>query len=50
MSQRLFSIYINDLAQELKDARLGIPVDDIIIGILMYADDIVLLSNSEEDM
>ncbi|XP_033761647.1 putative deoxyribonuclease TATDN2 [Pecten maximus] len=50
ISPTLCSIYINDLAQEIKDAQLGISVDEIIIGILMYADDIVLLSESEEDM
>ena len=51
LSPTLFSIYINDLAQEIKDSGLGIPLeDDVLVNILLYADDIVLLAENENDL
>lgn len=42
LSPTLFSIYINDLANDIKNSNLGIDIDNYIVGILLYADDIVL--------
>ena len=50
LSPTMFSIFINNLADVLRDANLGINVDDVIVNLLMYADDIVLLAESEENL
>ena len=50
LSPSLFSLYINDLAFEIKNANLGIHLNDLTVGILLYADDIVLLAESEDDL
>ena len=50
LSPTLFSIFINDLANEIKEANRGIPVNDDNICLLLYADDIVLLEENENDM
>ena len=39
LSPTLFSIYLNDLAIELKDLNLGITLGDMYICIVIYADD-----------
>ena len=44
----LFSIYLNDLATEIKYLNMGIPVADICISLLLYAGDIVTLVPNEE--
>uniref|UniRef100_A0A8P4K2Q4 ribonuclease H n=1 Tax=Dicentrarchus labrax TaxID=13489 RepID=A0A8P4K2Q4_DICLA len=50
LSPSLFSLYINDLAVEIKNANLVIHLNDLTVGILLYADDIVLLAESEDDL
>ena len=50
LSPALFSIFINDLATEIKNLQCGIPVGDDQISILMFADDIALISETEESM
>ena len=48
LSPTLFAIFINDLAEELKESGVGITIDDgDLVNVLMYADDIVLLAESE---
>ena len=47
MSPTLFAIYINDLAEEISRLNCGIDLDSFQISILLYADDIVLLTESE---
>ena len=42
----LFSVYINDLIVELREAGLGCHVAGLFVGCLGYADDILLLSGS----
>ena len=46
LSPILFAIFINDLAEILNGLRTGIDVTDNHLAILMYADDIILLSDS----
>ncbi|MCU7800554.1 MAG: reverse transcriptase family protein [gamma proteobacterium symbiont of Lucinoma myriamae] len=46
LSPTLFSLYINDLTQIFDDSCDKVHIDDAYISCLMYADDIVLLSNS----
>ena len=50
LSPTLFAIYVNDLALQIKASGLGITVDDQNVGILLYADDIVLLAEHESDL
>ena len=51
ISPTLFDIYINDLAEELKQSEIGIELDiGVIVSCLLYADDIVLLADKEDDL
>ena len=55
LSPTLFSIFINDLATEIKQSGIGvdISIDSNIrdlVGILLYADDIVLIAENEESL
>lgn len=50
LSPTLFTIYVNDLALEIKDSNLGLHLDNLTVGILLYADDIALLAESEDDL
>ena len=50
LSPILFALYINDLAREIIDLNKGIKLDNINISILLYADDIVLISESEQNL
>ena len=50
LSPTLFNIYINDLAEELKSMNFGIKMGDFHICILLYADDIVLVSEHEQNL
>ena len=47
----LFAIFINDLTIDINNLNLGIETGiDEKISILMYADDIVLMADSEDDL
>ena len=50
MSPLLFNFYINDLVDNLKFLDLGVNIDGEKVSVLLYADDIVLLSENENDM
>ena len=51
LSPTLFAIFINDLAEEIKDSGIGLTLDpNTFMNILLYADDIVLLAEDEEDL
>ena len=41
---------MNDRAKEIKDMGLGVSLEDINISILLYADDIVLMSENESNL
>ena len=43
----LFNIFIIDLAKDVKAVNLGVPLDYFSVSILLYADDIALVSDSE---
>ena len=47
LSPTLFSIYVNELANEIKYMQCGIDFDGLNMAIILYAGDIVMLSNSE---
>lgn len=42
LSPTLFAHFVNDLAQQIKYANLGVKLDDTALGILLCADDIDL--------
>ena len=46
LSSILFSIFINTLAKEITQSSIGIIVENEKIAILLYADDIVLITDS----
>ena len=46
----LFGIFINDLAIEIQNLSLGITVGDRKVSILLYADDIAILAENEENL
>ena len=51
MSPLLFAIFISDLGDELNKTGLGIQFDTLTnISAIFFADDIVLLAESEEDL
>ncbi len=50
LSPLLFSIYINDHTEEIKAMNIGVNIDDDIIAILMFADDIALIVENEDDL
>jgi hypothetical protein len=50
ISPTLFSIFINDMAVNIQEAKRGIKWDEEIINVLLFADDVVLVAEKEEDM
>ena len=51
LAPTLFAIFINDLVPEINNLRCGLPIsDDNTISILLYADDIVLISDSSDGL
>lgn len=50
LSPTLFALFINDLATTIKDMNLGVGVGENNIPILLYADDIVLISPNEVNL
>ena len=50
LSPTLFLIYVNDLVTEINALNCGIRFDNNVISILMYADDIVLISESTDEL
>ena len=50
LSPQLFNLFINDLTDRINDLKCGVKIGNEQISILLYADDIVLLSSNEEDL
>ena len=50
LSPTLFSLYINDLASEIKQMNLGIDIDELQLSILLYADDIALIAPDADSL
>ena len=42
----LFTVYVDDLLNELNECRLGCFLGDMWLGAIMYADDLILISGS----
>ena len=50
LSPSLFNIFISDLSQGMKYFNKGILIGDDLVSLLMYADDVALLAENEEEM
>ena len=50
LSPTLFGIFINDLAIEIQSLNLGISIGEHKVSILLYADDIAIISENEENL
>ena len=50
LSPTLFNIFINDMVSDVNSLNLGIPLDNECVSILLYADDIVVLSENEDNL
>merc|ERR1719273_111544 len=50
LSPILFSIYRNELIEELKDTEIGIELEEGRVNALFYADDIILISETREEL
>ncbi len=44
------TLFINDLAEELNEPNLVILVHEIVLSILLFVDDIVILSENRQDL
>ena len=51
LSPTLFGLFINDLATDLNNSGNGINIEnDLSVKVLMFADDLAILSESEQDL
>ena len=50
LSPILFSLFINGLGEELRKKNIGAKIGNLQIPILMFADDIVLIGNTKEEL
>ncbi len=50
LSPTLFGLFINDLISEVKHLNLGININDIIISIFAFADDIVIITQNQKEL
>ncbi len=50
LSPTLFGLYIYDLIKEVKKINLGLKVEEELVSILAFADDIVIITNSENEL
>jgi len=50
LSPTLFGLFINDLAVHIKNLNKGVKIGLDTVSILLYADDMVLLSENEKDL
>ena len=50
VSHLLFNLFINDLALQIKALGKGVLVDDQLISILLYADDVDLIADNADDL
>ena len=50
LSPFLFSMYVNDLESHLAGQDAGVSIFDVIFLLLLYADDVVILSDTPEGL
>jgi len=50
LSPLMFNLFINDIAMEINNLGVGVKFGDELLSIMLYADDICLLAESEQDL
>ena len=50
LSPTLFGFFNNDIAEVINNCGAGIPINDGSVSILMYADDIALISETHDGL
>jgi hypothetical protein len=50
LSPVLFSLYINDIALDIREKGGGVQYGDVRVSVLMYADDMVLMADTKEGL
>ena len=50
LSPTLFNLFVNDLAREVNELKCGVKIGNKMVSVLLYADDIVLISETEESL
>ena len=50
LSFSMFNIYVNSLIDDINALNIGIDIDNEKLAILLYADDVVLLTENEKDL
>ena len=50
LSPTLFNLFINSLIEEIKQLNLGVKCGEILLALLMFADDIAIMAETEEDL
>lgn len=50
LSPLLFNLFVNDLTLRIKSLGKGVYINDEHISLLLYADDLVLIAENEEDL
>ena len=48
LSPTLFNLFVNNLATEINELNCGVKIGNKMVSVLLYADDIVLISETEE--
>ena len=46
----LFNLFINGLIEQIKQLNLGVKCGEILLALLMFADDIAIMAETEEDL
>jgi exonuclease III len=50
LSPILFNYFINELAKELRESGAGLTIEGLDLGALLYADDVILMAESQEKL
>ena len=50
LSTTLFNLFLNDLSLRLNQSGIGVHIEEMIINHLLYADDLVLIAETESDL
>ena len=50
LSPLLFNLFLNDLSQEIKNCGRGVDIEGEIISLLLYADDLCFICDSEDGL
>ena len=50
LSPTLFGLCINDLVSDIRNNTIGVDCETVQVHCLLYADDLVLISETEDDL